>query len=194
MSNDEIPVDVQKMLSPLFEAHGRALSALSQIEACLSMIFARCMQGADQETSYIAFDAIQLTSPKIRVLRAVAKHHFSRELLDPTGHFERLNKILKRIEARTEFRTKLAHWIGSTLHVEDLFNNISNTKYELRLVPPWNSKKNLNFIPTETISITDIELFTHKCYVICNDLIRFNLKLGGINILESMLNNDAVSA
>jgi hypothetical protein len=140
---------------------GHGLSAFSSLESTLALIFARLIGCKRLEMALIAFDAINLTSPKLRVLRAVAKEHFDREALDPASQFKRLDRLLKRVEARAEFRIKLAHWTVSIPKLE-ANDRETLTVAEQQLVPPWFSAKNLMFVPKEGLSLAEIREFTRK--------------------------------
>lgn len=173
---EEKSIDLAAMHAPLYHALGEALSAFSGIESALALIFARFM-GTDRfNLALIAFDAINLTSPKLRVLRAVAKHQFDMESLDPKQEFDKLNRLLKRVEARADLRVKLAHWTVSMWSEKMPISNFDEN-IEARLVPPWNSSKNLFFNPTESVSLPEITSFTTKCRQLNLELVNYYMAM-----------------
>lgn len=179
--NDQVStIDVAAKKAAIELAVGRGLSSFSGIESHLALIFARCIRTSDQVLALIAFDAIGLTAPKIRVLKAVAKCYFEREALYPTQWQQRLEILLKRVSARTDVRVKLAHWTVSLWSPEGMPISNFSEPLEARLVPPWFSSKNLSFDPTESLTVGDIDEFIAKCNDVSNQLLQFFIDLDQI--------------
>jgi hypothetical protein len=163
MADEEATIDVPALLDPVHRALGQGLSAFSTIESFLALIFVRLIEAKDRHAAMVAFDAINLTSPKIRVLRAVARLRFERDASKPDAAYNQFNQLMKRVEARADLRTKLAHWTVSIWSPDGMPITSTKSRIEARLVPPWFSGKNLSFSPEETVSLPEILDFTTKC-------------------------------
>jgi len=169
MTEKPIEIDVGALTDEVHTRLGQALATFSNLESQLALIFGWLLYPADQETALIAFDAIGLLQPKIRTLRAAARHCLE------TDDLKRLEALLKRVSARSDVRNKLAHWTVSfhppVRSAADAINA------EARLVPPWFSAKNLRMAPDETVTAKEIRDFTVACGRLGNDLMQFVMHL-----------------
>jgi hypothetical protein len=157
------------------QAIGEGLRSFANIEMFMAHIFSWVMHPAPQRVSMIVFDRARHLNAKVAILRGAAQERLTAK------SYRRLDNILNRVTARGEVRHKLAHWTIGYWHADGkLPQSVAEaTASESRLMPNWMSEKNLDFNPSETLSLADIKEFSLKCVDVGNALVAFTIDIQG---------------